>query len=198
MHPDERRQLNSTTDTLKLAITRELHENSARSTLSFCYSACRIDGHCIGWLPKAAYDEAHLQGRIVALWNNDDLVAFCLHSITNAELRCLQIWVRRDARLILHGRALVSWLDWRARRAGAYRLRLWCAIDLPANLFWRALHFHPQCWRWGPAKRSRRHILWTRRVIPHALSLDSTVPPQPVELARTTLRPTLLLPAQAT
>jgi hypothetical protein len=75
----------------------------------------------------------------------------------------LQIWVRRDARLIEHGRALIDHLeDAHARRLNAWQLRAWVAEDLEANLFWPQIGFVYRGWRWGPARRARRHNLWTR------------------------------------
>jgi GNAT superfamily N-acetyltransferase len=183
---------------LALSLTNELHDNVSAHVLTFCYSACRLDGHCLGWLPRAAYDQAHTTGRILALWNNDDLVGFCLFSTNLHELRCLQIWIRRDARLMVHGRALIDDLEARAKRAGCFRIRLWCAIDLEANLFWRALHFRPICWRFGRAERGRRHVLWARPIT-HAIgSPPATVWQPPVERVHTTPWPTLLPTSRAT
>jgi len=198
MPPESIRRKPSTPDTLRLALTNELFPNAAQHVLTFCYSACRLDGHALGWLPIAAYNEAHAFGRILALWNNDDLVGFCLFSTHQLELRCLQIWIRRDARLMVHGRALIDDLERRAQRAGCFRIRLWCAIDLEANLFWRALHFRPITWRWGRARHGRRHVLWVR---PITQPLGST--PQPVwrpadALAHTTPRSSLLQTSAAT
>jgi len=166
--------MDTTQETLKLATSIEVTDSKTRrELLQFCYSACRIDGECLGWLPKAAYDQAHQQGRIIALWNNDDLVGFALWSCDCGQLRCLQVWVRRDARLMLHGKAIVSRLDAIARARNCYRLRLWCAIDLAANHFWNALGFRYGGWRWGRAKNSRKHALWLRPI--H----DWPLPPPP-------------------
>jgi len=162
--------------------------NLRRQILNFCYSACRIDGECLGWLPKPAYDQAHIQGRIVVCFNNDDLVGFVLWSCNTAELRCLQVWVRRDARLLLHGRALITWLDAEGRSRTAYRLRLWCAIDLAANHFWKALGFRYLGWRWGRAKNSRRHALWVRPINETPFPTRTPpIDPPPIALAPPTL-----------
>lgn len=192
------RPTDSTTNTLRLALTKDLFPNAAQPVLTFCYSACRLDGHALGWLPIAAYDEAHAQGRILALWNNDDLVAFCLFSTTQLELRCLQIWVRKDARLMVHGRALIDDLEARARRAGCWRIRLWCAIDLEANLFWRALHFRPITWRWGRAHHGRRHVLWVRPINQPLESTPQSVWQPANGLAHTTPPPSHQRTAAAT
>lgn len=183
---------------LRLSLTNELFPSAAAPVLTFCYSACRIDGHCLGWLPRAAYDEAHRTGRILALWNNDDLVGFCLFSTNLHELRCLQIWIRRDARLMVHGRALIDNLEARAKKAGCFRIRLWCAIDLEANMFWRALHFRPICWRWGRTPHGRRHVLWARPITQLVGSPPPTVWRPPAAPVHTTPSPTLLVPATAT
>lgn len=148
---------------LRLALTRDLPPNEHRSTLQFCYGASRLDGNMIGWLPFAAYDKSDEQGRLLVLFNNDDLVGFVLFSPNLlGELRILQIWVRADARMILHGKALVQWLEDYAQQKGLHVVRLWCAIDLEANTFWRALHFRYVTWRWGRGPRDRRHALWVR------------------------------------
>lgn len=170
--------------------------------LLFCSSAGRTDGHSIGWLPTLAYTQAHEGGRIHVLYRNADLVGFTLHSYqpNAAEVRCLQVWVRRDARQIEHGRALILNLERIAQGLRAWRLRLWCAIDLEANHFWRALGFRAQNWRWSPAGNHRRHVLWTRRVQneittshPPAPSPDgSHDQQQPTHVPPTT--PLLLLP----
>lgn len=88
--------------TLKLTLTNEISNEKARQVLLFCYSACRVDDHALGWLPKSAYDHRHQSGNLLALWNNDDLVAFTMFFFRNTECKIYQIWVRQDARQILH------------------------------------------------------------------------------------------------
>lgn len=155
-------------DTLLCCLTQDLDDNRRRQALTFCYSASRIDGHSIGWMPRVGYDKRHEWGDLLVLFNNDDLVGFCMMSklSTFQELRCLQIWVRPDARMILHGRKLIDTLNQIANERGALVLRLWCAEDLPANLFWKALGFRYRGWRYGHNKTGRRHALWMRRVAP--------------------------------
>jgi len=190
--------MNPTSNTLQLRRSLDVTNSlRRRALLRFCYSACRIDGECIGWLPAAAYDEAHLAGRLLALWNNDDLVGFLLWSCDGYELRILQIWIRRDARLLLHGRALIEGAEETARAEGAVRLRLWCAIDLAANLFWRALGFRYKCWRWGRAKKSRRHALWTRPLMPPIAELQARSAEQQLAPLDPSIPRRLLLPSNS-
>jgi GNAT superfamily N-acetyltransferase len=144
--------------------TLDLSPRLQTELLTFAVSSTRIDGQCIGWLPTAAYVGAHEQGRMVACYNNADLVGYILWGANNGIIRCFVVWVRRDARLLVHGKALVSAIGNEGLRRGCTRIELWCAIDLAANLFWRALGFDRVCWRWGRAKRARRHWLWRLRL----------------------------------
>lgn len=149
--------------------TLELTPALQTELLTFAISSTRIDGQCIGWLPAAAYVGAHEQGRMVACYNNADLVGYILWGANNGIIRCFVVWVRRDARLVLHGRALVHAIETEGARRGCTRVELWCAVDLAANVFWAALGFTNVCWRWGRAKRARRHFLWRRRINPQLL-----------------------------
>lgn len=160
-----------TSDTLVCTLTRDLPVPTRDRAISFCATAWKGDRHtganAIGFLPTAAYLARDEAGELITLFNNADLVAFCMLSKVSPyrELRCLQIWVRPDARMILHGRALIENLNELALERGATVLRLWCAEDLAANLFWKQMGFRYRGWRWGQHKKARRHALWCRRVV---------------------------------
>lgn len=173
--------------------TLELTQRLQLEILTFATSSTRIDGHCIGWLPTAAYVGAHEQGRIVACYNNQDLVGYILWGANNGIIRCFIVWVRRDARLILHGRALVDAIRGIGRSKRCSRIELWCAVDLAANYFWAALGFAKVCWRWGRAKRGRRHWLW-RMPINDELRLRDPIEQQ-LQAALARPNPPLALPA---
>jgi len=176
---------------LSVKLTNELDPETARQVLLFAYSACRLDADALGWMPKRAYDERHRTGNLLALWNNDDLVAFTMFYFRNVDAKIYQIWVRRDARQILHGRALIDDLEQRAKKAGCLRIRLWCAEDLPANLFWQALHFQYVTWRHGRRTAKRRHILWVRPFL-HSLRAPPNIAAPPTDvLDPSKLRPFL-------
>jgi GNAT superfamily N-acetyltransferase len=183
MPQDERGRPETTSDTLVCCLSRDLPEPRRTNAILFCTTAWKADkptgAHAIGFLPTAAYTNRDAWGELLVLYNNDDLVAFCMMSKVSAyqELRCLQIWVRPDARMILHGRALIEKLNEIANDRGAKVLRLWCAEDLAANLFWKQLGFRYRGWRWGAHKKARRHALWCRRVT------QQNQPPTPVTAA---------------
>lgn len=149
-----------------------LPEEKQRELLVFATSSVRVDSHSIGWLTTTAYIGAHNQGRMIACYNNSDLVGYIIWGRSNGTMRCYVVWVRNDARLLVHGRALVLAIEHQGRRMHCSRIDLWCATDLPANLFWRALGFEKKAWRWGRGNSRRRHWLWRRAIAEHQ-------PPQP-------------------
>ena len=149
-------------DTLEIREARTDHDQ--RELILLADFATHTDGHCIGWLPRQAWHNACDSGRMYSLFRNDDRVGWVMWSRNQQrELRILQIWVRSDARLIEHGKALVTHLEEaHARRLHAWQLRAWVADDLAANLFWPQIGFVYKGWRYGPAKHARKHRLWTK------------------------------------
>jgi GNAT superfamily N-acetyltransferase len=162
--------------------------------LKIAYHSCVIDGMCLGWVTREAFNGMHAQGRMVTCWNNGDCVGYVVWGVSAGTCRIFLTWVRRDARLILHGRALVDHVEAIARARGAVRIDLFCAQDLAANVFWRAIGFDQLGWRWGKAKKARRHWLWRRAVATHAgvpLGDESATPASPTRpILATTESPT--------
>jgi GNAT superfamily N-acetyltransferase len=148
---------------IEVRITNTLQPWRQKEFLLFAASACRIDGDCLGWLPLAAYQMRHDRGEILAVYNNEDLVGYLLWAQAGNIVKIYHTWVRKDARIIMHGKALAGQLEETAITLGCDRLELWCAVDLAANLFWEAIGFSKIAWRWGRAKKSRRHYLWRRQ-----------------------------------
>lgn len=161
-----RKATEPTPDTCQVEWVNRIRSATKRDeVLKQANHAQRADGWSIGFLPEVAWHQAIEQGRMVACYNNADLVGWCMFC-TNIirELRIVQIWVRPDARMIVHGRSIVDAIESRvAIPRHCWQLRLWCAEDLAANLFWAALGFNNRGWRWGRSHHHpRRHLLWTR------------------------------------
>ena len=194
MPPESIRPTGTTPSTLVCELSRDLPESKTREALSFAYSASKIDANSIGWLPRQAYDTRHSSGELLILFNNADLVAFILMSRPSSyqELRCLQIWVRPDARIILHGHVILRKFEQLARDRGCITCRCWCAEDLPSNLFWAAMGWHKKTWRWGPARNARRHNLWLKHLNPYPVSPSPNGQQETAALSHST--PTILLP----
>lgn len=132
--------------------------------MSFARSSIRVAAWEIGWMPHPFYDHHEKMNHLLFCYRNRDLVGFLIWDPKDDELRIFQIWVRPDARMIVHGRSLVTSLEQLCQRKKANRITLWCAVDLAANMFWEAIGFTNIGWRWGRAKKSRRHYRWIRNV----------------------------------
>lgn len=171
---------------VQVIATHQMLPNELDDALKFCGSASKLDAHKVGWIPLAAYTGATKQRRVLICYNNGDKVGFCLWRHSFGDLAIYQIWVRPDARLILHGRAIVHELNTIGLERRARLIRLWCAEDLTANLFWRQIGFEEIGWRHGPKRTStRRHLLWTQKIRPSLLELHTESSDQPEELLYT-------------
>lgn len=152
---------------IELRATHELQPFELDDALNFCGSASKLEAYKVGWIPLAAYRGATLQRRLFICFNNNEKVGFCLWKHSFGDMAIYQIWVRPDARLILHGQAIVEKLHTIGRRKNCRLIKLWCAEDLAANVFWKQIGFEEKGWRHGPKRTSkRRHLLWTQRVSP--------------------------------
>jgi len=155
----------SGSENVTVAPSNELPCIKAREALVACYESHNVDAHCLGWLPRKVYDIRHDEGQIYVCHNNGDHVGHCMWAITDRVAKIYMTWVRPDARMILHGRALVEAIEQAAAKRGCRLISLWCAEDLAANIFWRAIGFTNCGWRFGRGKKPRRHILWRRDIV---------------------------------
>lgn len=149
-----------------MILTRELNAEGHDSALSFIFSEAKKGRNSIGFVPWKGVEDADLLGRLAVLYRNDDLVGFLLFGPSKTNCKVFQIWIREDARLLIHGRLCIDWLSEWARRRGLSRLSLWCADDLPAATFWRALGFNSVANRVVSKRSGRRQ---TRFVCPTAV-----------------------------
>lgn len=145
---------------LEYACTRDLSSCDRVQALKFIKAEQRKGRKSIGWIPWSGVERAHGLGRVGILKNNDDIVAFIIYGPSRTSAKVFQIWVRKDARLMIHGRAIITNLaDWALRRQ-LLSIRLWCATDLESNFFWQALGFENVGQRIGGNKGRRRHNHW--------------------------------------
>jgi GNAT superfamily N-acetyltransferase len=121
------------------------------------------DTHAIGWLPVSAYETRAASDDLTAIYRNDDCVGWSMTAKSNHRgvMKLYQIWVRPDARILTHGKALVASIREKARHQHCYIIEAWVAEDLPANLFWEAIGFTRQNWRLGRGEKPRKLYLWT-------------------------------------
>jgi len=178
MPPESSEPPTTTSDTLEIVeAAADVHQ---QDLIKLCDHAIINDGNAIGFLPWGAYTDACNHNRLFSLLRNSDRVGFLLWSSNPLrEIRILQIWIRSDARLIEHGRALIEHLqNAHARKLRSWQLRAWVAEDLAANLFWPQVGFLRTGWRWGRAQRGRRHNLWCK---PLTAAMSPPSPPPDVQ-----------------
>src|SRR6266536_4135037 len=83
--------------------------------------------HALGWLPVQAYDRRAGNDEILTVENNGDCVGWAMSSVSQrrAILKLYQIWVRPDARILEHGRALTSRLQEQAGHSRCWQIEAW-------------------------------------------------------------------------
>jgi N-acetylglutamate synthase-like GNAT family acetyltransferase len=112
-----------------------------REWLLFADKLQREEKGCLGFLPRSGLEEWWKLGRVVSLFKDGELIGYAAGRICRRVCRFFQVAVRRDARRIEHGMALVAAWEKKAREQQAVELSLWCAADIEAVLFWEALQF---------------------------------------------------------
>lgn len=124
----------------------------------------QVDTHCVGWLPKSVFEQRLETNDVNTCWRNGDLVGWCLRgeSVARKVMKIYQIWVRPDARILEHGRALISQIEEAAVTVGDGYLEAWVAEDLAANYFWNAIGFVRGVWRWGRGQSLRKIYRYTK------------------------------------
>jgi ribosomal protein S18 acetylase RimI-like enzyme len=149
-------------DELSIFTTHELPPTKLHELRLMWLHATRSDTNAIGFLPVSAFDARAATDEVTTVYRNGDLVgwAMAVHSRHTGVMRIYQIWVRPDARILEHGRALIDAISMKAVALRCFAMRAWVAEDLPANLFWQALGFQRMGWRWGRGEKPRKHILW--------------------------------------
>lgn len=160
--PNPHKRRNSGLD-ITVRSSHELEGGKILALKKLWLHAVQADTNAIGFLPTKAFDIRSEQNDLYTVERNGDCVGWCLVATSHhtAVLRVYQIWVRPDARIIEHGRALIQRLIERGEKTGMYAIRAWVAQDLPANLFWEAVGFSKLCWRYGQGGKNRKHWLWS-------------------------------------
>jgi len=151
-------------DNLRYARTCDALPADQVRALSFIKSEALKGRSAIGWIPWAGIERSHQLGRVSVLHRNDDLVGFLVWGPSQTSTKVFQIWIREDARMLIHGKEMIRQLaEWSLKR-GIFRISLWCADDLPANMFWSALGFTAAGVRKGGRHSGRMHTRYVGSV----------------------------------
>ena len=126
-----------------------------RLAIDFMDDLARKNGHCVGFLPRVAYDQAVQKQRVKVLFVNNAPAGYVIHGPFKTTTKIYQLVIAEDLRRIEYGTALVDAVRKGANGAQAEELSLHCASDLEANTFWQALGFELAGERWKDKSRRR-------------------------------------------
>ena len=148
---------------IKTASVLELKTHQRAELRKLWIHGVHLDTNAVGWLPTSVFDGREKTNEITAVYRDGDLVGWLLRGESYARkvMKIYQIWVRPDARILEHGRALIEQLSQIATTARCPTLEAWVAEDLAANYFWNAIGFTRGVWRWGRGESLRRIYRWT-------------------------------------
>lgn len=148
---------------IQVRSTRQLTEKQAKELRKLWIKGVADDTHAVGFLPTSAFDTRANADDVISVYRNEDLVGWTLiaKSKSRAVMKLYQIWVRPDARIVEHGRALVDAVATRAIALRCHVIEAWVAEDLPACFFWLAIGFTTSNWKWGRGKNPRKIFRWT-------------------------------------
>jgi hypothetical protein len=112
----------------------------------------------VGGLPRPAIDERLGRSTVVLGVLNGDPMGYLMWDYRGGSVRIPQACIQYDARRRKYGEALVAWLV--AAHPAATEIRLRCAADLEANVFWRDMGFACTATVKGGARRGRLINAW--------------------------------------
>lgn len=136
----------------------------------YVMSLMRANRESVGGLPKPAVDERIARGTLLLASLNDEPCGYLLYDYRDDVLRIPQACIQYDARRRKYGEALM--FELMRRYVDAHEVRLRCAADLEANLFWRDMGFTCTGTLRGGKRRGRKINAWTLWLTPRLLTLD--------------------------
>ena len=137
--------------------------------LIYIMSLMRANRESVGGLPTPAVEERISRQTLLLALLNDDPCGYLLYDYRDSIVRIPQACIQYDARRRKYGEALIYELM--RRYADAHEIRLRCAADLEANLFWRDMGFTCTATLNGGRRRGRRINSWTLWLTPRLIAL---------------------------
>jgi hypothetical protein len=129
---------------------------NATSVLDYCMNLMRANAEALGFISVAALERRLHVGALLTVHENDDLCGYAALGRDAYWLQIHQCVVQRDARMLQHGRELVTQALCQAIQRHACGLTLRCRDGLPSNAFWAALGFTRMARVQGGRKRGRQ------------------------------------------
>jgi hypothetical protein len=130
------------------------------SDLDYIMALQRRNRESVGGLPRPAFEERLARSAILLAAINGDPVGYIMFDRRGDLVRVPQACIQYDARLRRYGLALVGTML--NLHADASEVRLRCAADIDANIFWRSLGFTCVGTITGGTRRNRLLNLWQK------------------------------------
>ena len=142
---------------------------ASEADLTYVMSLMRANRESVGGLPAPAVSERIGRGTLKLGELHGEPCGYLLYDYRDGILRIPQACIQYDARRRKYGVALVNELLSEYPNADEIRLR--CAADLEANLFWRDMGFICVGTTNGGRRRGRRINSWVMWLTPRLLQL---------------------------
>lgn len=143
------------------------HRYAVDTDADFIMALQRSNRESVGGLPRPAIEARLNRGTLLLGLLNDEPAGYLMFDVAAGLLRIPQACIQYDARRRRYGEALV------ARMLGdnpdVTEVRLRCAADVDANLFWRDMGFTCVGTTQGGKRRGRLLNLWQRWLGDHRL-----------------------------
>ena len=134
--------------------TTTVLREAAPKDLLYIDSLRKKNGAALGFIPKAAYESVVYRQRIggrdrwkyarlLVTVDGDDLTGFCYASCAKEVVTIFQVVVQEDARRWHRALLMADEIERWSRALPRPGITCRVTYDLEANLFWRAIGYHP-------------------------------------------------------
>lgn len=130
------------------------------ANLPFVRDLMEKNYEAVGFIPAPRLEDYLNRGQVLLQHENGEPCGYLAFGNGWPVLKVYQCCICFDARRVAHASELVRRLIEIARNRNCIAISLWCADDLDANGFWRAMGFQFGGQREGGAKRGRKHNKW--------------------------------------
>lgn len=114
----------------------------------------------VGFLPTPRLELYAQRNQLWLQYENDEPCGYLVFGNGWPVLKVYQCCIQTDARRHEHAATLIQALIQVGRDRGCLSVALWCAEDLEANMFWKAMGFTHQGTRDVNNRRGRMHNGW--------------------------------------
>jgi hypothetical protein len=124
------------------------------------------NAEALSFYPKQVFEREKEKGRLFLGLLNGQPCGYIYVGAQNNAVKCHQVCIEYDARLKMHGAALVAAMEEYANQGNATCVSLRCGFDIDANKFWKALGYEVVAIVDGGVRRMRKINVWRKQLLP--------------------------------